>query len=48
MLEVIYRRLNAKVNDLRYFTTCVELWDWFTRQVAYEPTIIIKVKNKEE
>lgn len=42
MLEVIYYRTKARVEDLRYFKDLAEFDEWFLRQMKLEPIIVIK------
>lgn len=45
MLEVIYYRTKAEVEDLRYFKDLAEFDEWFLRQIKIEPIIIIEKKE---
>lgn len=45
MLEVVYYRHAAEVNDLRYFKDEDELTEWMMRQNEFEPISIVSIKQ---
>lgn len=45
MIEVVYRRKEADIIDLREFKDIGELIDWAMRQVLLEPIEIISYRD---
>lgn len=48
MKYVVYRRLEAEVNDIRVFKDLDELYEWFNQQLKLEPTIILAILDKAD
>lgn len=48
MFELVYKRREAEIIDLRVFRSIMEFENWFRRQMNLEPIDIIDVRYTKE